>query len=104
MMSERVCVHGVPMGPVCEDCRAESRADHEREKSIRDALEDSTKWLISERDSLYECITDSEGNIPPGEEGEADAAYLKQLDELIDRNRALLSGINNGGDDDDSTI
>lgn len=53
------------------------------------ALEASTKWLISERDSLYGCITDSEGNIPEGEDEDAD--YLRELDRVIDANRAALA-------------
>lgn len=57
-------------------------------------LDANTKWLIAERDSLYECISDAEGNIPEGTAEEADdAKYLRELDKLIDQNRALQRAI-----------
>lgn len=79
---------------MCDGCwETRKSGELDRCEADRDrlaaALEASTKWLIAERDSLYECITDSEGNIPKGEDEDAD--YLRQLDTVIDANRAALA-------------
>lgn len=60
----------------------------------RAALEAATRWMIAERDSLYETITDSEGNIPDDDDG----AYLREMDKVIDALRAVLAKYSEGED------
>lgn len=52
---------------------------------VRATLAEAEKWLISERDEMYEFITDAEGNIPDDDEGQ----HLRRLDGVIDRMQAV---------------
>lgn len=82
-----------PPEPVDHDHYDEAYADdlrdlRRRNEQLRAALEASNRWMIAERDSLYECITDSEGNIPDDE-----GQYLREMDKVIDANRAALAQV-----------
>jgi len=53
-------------------------------------LELSTRYLIGERDALYDSCTNCDGEYSPGEEGENDKAAVAELDQLINDNQAAI--------------
>lgn len=61
-------------------------ADYWLKTALVDQLELSTRYLIGERDALYDSCTDSEGNLTDPLDGEA----LAELDQLINDNKAAL--------------
>lgn len=76
--------------------------DQQQDPKLRPALERATKALIAERDSRKDCITGSEGSIPPGEED--DGEYLRQLDldAVIDECQAALGAAPKPAADEDA--
>jgi hypothetical protein len=62
---------------------------------VREALEAATSEIIADRDSLYDSVTDSKGNIVD----EIDGLGLGELDALVDKCRAALALLATEGDD-----
>ena len=67
-------------------------ADYWMRQALVEQLGLSTKYLIGERDAMYDACSDDEGNVIDQIDGEA----LAELDELIDANHAVMKAAGGG--------